>query len=75
MAEGRDARSIGKLIGLGVLGLVLVLFIAFNNDKVEVDLLVTTVEARLFVVLIFTAAIGVLIGFLLAKVFDRRDRR
>jgi uncharacterized integral membrane protein len=74
MAEGRDAKAIGKLIGLGVLGLVLLLFIAFNNDKVEVDLLVTEVTARLFVVLIFTAAIGVLIGFLLAKVFDRRDR-
>jgi uncharacterized integral membrane protein len=72
--QGRDMKATGKLVGLGLLGVVLIVFMAVNSDKAEVDLVFTTFEAPLFVVIIATALVSGGIGFLLAKVVDRRGR-
>lgn len=71
----RDIKATGKLIALAVLGILLLVFMGANSERVEVNLLLFQLDTRLFVTLIGTALVGVVIGFLLAKVLDRRDRR
>lgn len=61
--EGRGLRSQIKLAGMGLALLILVLFVAFNFDEVEIDLLVAKTNIRLAFALIFTALMGFVIGY------------
>jgi len=70
----RDFKATSKLVALVALGLLLLVFMALNSTKVPVDLVVLDFTTRLFVVVIGAALVGVVIGFLLAKILDRRQR-
>jgi uncharacterized integral membrane protein len=65
-SSGPDAsegfRPSGRQIGAGVLALVLVLFIAVNNDDTEINFVFKTFTLPLWLVLAGTALIGVLVG-------------
>jgi uncharacterized integral membrane protein len=53
-----------KLILLGLLAVILVLFAALNTHEVGVDFIVNTWSASLIVVILIAALIGFAIGFL-----------
>ena len=60
-----DGRRVnGKLIVLGLLAAILVLFAVLNTHEVGVDFLFNTWSASLIVVILISAAIGFAIGFL-----------
>ena len=73
--DRRDIKATGKLVALVALGILLLVFMALNSTKVPVDLVLFDFTTRLFVIVIGTALVGVAIGFLLAKILERRDRR
>jgi uncharacterized integral membrane protein len=60
-----DGRKVNvKLILLGVLAAVLVLFALLNTHEVGVDFIFNTWSASLIVVILISAVIGFAIGFL-----------
>jgi uncharacterized integral membrane protein len=60
-----DGRKINvKLILLGALAAILVVFAILNTHEVGVDFIVNTWSASLIVVILIAAAIGFAIGFL-----------
>ena len=60
-----DGRTVNvKLILLGLLGAILVLFALLNTHEVGVDFIFNTWSASLIVVIVISAAIGFGIGFL-----------
>jgi uncharacterized integral membrane protein len=62
VAPGRDINF--KLILLGVLGVLLGVFAVVNTHEVGVDWVVDTVSAPMIVVILASALLGFLIGFL-----------
>lgn len=61
-----DGRKVNvKLIVLGVLGAILVLFALLNTHEVGVDFLVNTWSAPMILVIGIAAVIGFALGFLL----------
>ncbi len=56
-----------------VIGIIALVFILQNSQKVEVDFLVTTTSTPLFFILLITFAAGALVGWLWPHV--RRDRK
>lgn len=68
--ESHPARSVAetaKLVGVAVIALALVLFGVTNADDVPVDLLVTTKDLPLIVVILGSAVAGALIAALLRR--------
>ena len=60
-----DGRKVNvKLIALGVLAAILVLFAVLNTHEVGVDFIFNTWSASLIVVILIAAVIGFAIGFL-----------
>ena len=60
-----DGRKVNvKLIALGVLAAILVLFAVLNTHEVGVDFIFNTWSASLIVVILISAAIGFGLGFL-----------
>jgi uncharacterized integral membrane protein len=60
-----DGRKVNvKLIVLGVLAAILVLFAVLNTHEVGVDFIFNTWSASLIVVILIAAVIGFAIGFL-----------
>jgi len=60
-----DGRTVNvKLILLGVLAAILVLFALLNTHEVGVDFIFNTWSASLIVVILISAVIGFAIGFL-----------
>ncbi|HEY3671710.1 MAG TPA: LapA family protein [Acidimicrobiia bacterium] len=60
-----DGRKVNvKLILLGALAAILVLFAILNTHEVGVDFIVNTWSASLIVVILIAAGIGFAIGFL-----------
>jgi uncharacterized integral membrane protein len=55
-------RPSGRQVGAGVIGLLLIVFIALNNDDAPVNLVLTKVTMPLWVVLGGTALLGFLVG-------------
>lgn len=55
-------RPSGRQVGAGILALVLVIFIAVNNDDTEVNFVFKTFTLPLWLVLAGTAVLGVLVG-------------
>ena len=60
-------RSInGKFIAIGVLALVLLVFALVNTHDVNVDFVVTSVDASMIVVIVVSAVVGFALGWLFA---------
>lgn len=69
-----DGRKVNvKLIVLGVLAAVLVLFALLNTHEVGVDFVLNTWSAPMIVVILIAAAIGFLIGFLVRSHLAKRS--
>jgi uncharacterized integral membrane protein len=63
--KGRDMRL--RTIGIAVLAVLAVWFIAANTGSVSIKLWVATVTMPLWVVLTVTLLVGLLIGFFIAR--------
>jgi len=68
--KGRDVRL--RTIGVAVIAVLAVWFIAANTESVSIKLWIPTVTLPLWVVLTGTLAAGLVIGFFIAR---RRARR
>jgi uncharacterized integral membrane protein len=60
--EGRKVNV--KLVLLGLLAVILVVFALLNTDEVGVDFIINTWSAPLIVVILISAVIGFAIGYL-----------
>ncbi|WP_354637821.1 LapA family protein [Kitasatospora camelliae] len=67
--KGREMRM--RTIGVGILAILAVWFIAANTDSVSITLWVATVTLPLWVVLTVTLLVGAVIGIFVAR---RRGR-
>ncbi len=63
----------GRLLGGGLLSIVLLLFIVQNRDPVTVDFLFVSFNTRQWVVLTIAAVLGALVG--ITTVARRRKRK
>jgi uncharacterized integral membrane protein len=71
--SSRSKRSInGKLIAIGLLVLLLVIFTALNTHDVSVDYIFGTFDTSMIVVIVLSAAFGFALGALL---MHRRDNK
>lgn len=69
-----DGRKVNvKLIVLGVLAAVLVLFALLNTHEVGVDFIFNTWSAPMILVILIAAAIGFLIGYLVRSHLAKRS--
>ena len=71
-ASGSSRDINWKLISIGVLALVLVIFAIANSHDVNVDYVVGSFDTSMIVVIIISAAVGAGLGALL---MHRRDSR
>jgi uncharacterized integral membrane protein len=62
-----------KLIAMGLLAAVLILFAALNTHDVGVDWIFDTVNAPMILVIVVSAAFGFAIGFLVRGHFASND--
>lgn len=70
-------RTIGRSLALGLLifvTVVLVLFVVFNGQSVEISLVFADVEAPLVLALVIAAVLGALVGWLMSLVLRTRRR-
>lgn len=63
----RQRQVTPRLVLAAVLAVVLALFVAENNERTHVQLLWIDVRAPLWVALLATAALGVVLGYLLQR--------
>jgi uncharacterized integral membrane protein len=70
-AEGKQVNWRAWVVG--ILGALIVIVALQNSQQVRVDILFITVDAPLIVILLATAAIGALIGYVTPVL--RRHRR
>ncbi len=70
-----DKRRAARFAVAGVAILVAVLFMAQNNDRVELNFLVFEVSTRLWVGLLATLVLGALLGQGVGALWARRKRR
>ncbi|SDE40969.1 Uncharacterized integral membrane protein [Blastococcus fimeti] len=71
------AGTIGRGLALGLLlfvTVVLVLFVVFNGQTVQISLVFTDVDAPLVLALVIAAVLGALVGWLLHLVLRTRRR-
>jgi uncharacterized integral membrane protein len=71
-STSRGTRDQARLIGLGAIVLLAVLFAALNFDKVKVNWIIGTWETPLILVIAASVAVGWLLGSFSAR---RRRRR
>jgi uncharacterized integral membrane protein len=71
-ASKKDLGEVGKLVAIVFLVVAALIFIALNNDRVQVDFLLFDTEMRIWVTLLGTTLVGVVIGYLLANLRKRR---
>ncbi|HEX6423906.1 MAG TPA: LapA family protein [Acidimicrobiales bacterium] len=72
---GADRRRAVRLAVAGVAILVAVLFMAQNNDEVDLNFLVFEVTTRVWVGLLVTLVLGALLGQAVEAMWGRRRRR
>jgi uncharacterized integral membrane protein len=61
-------RSINwKLVGIGILAIILIVFALLNRQDVRVHFIVRTVATPLILVIVVCALLGFVIGWLLAR--------
>lgn len=65
--EYRREGPSGKLIAAGVALVLLLFFMLQNRDRASVDFLFWDVEARLWTVIVISAVLGFVIGWLLGR--------
>ena len=73
----KAGRTIGRSLALALLvfvTVVLVLFVVFNGQTVDISLVFADVEAPLVVALLIAAGLGALVGWLLSLVLRTRRR-
>ena len=78
MEPGAGGRSMGaqvKMWGAGALVVYFVLLVVLNSDPVEINLLFTTLDMSLSIVLLLCGAIGFGVGWLLGRMAGRRRRK
>jgi uncharacterized integral membrane protein len=70
-----DGRKVNvKLIVLGVLGALLLVFVLLNTHEVGIDWIVDTVRVPAFLLIVVCAALGFAMGFLVrGHLANRRD--
>lgn len=73
--EPGDRRRATRLLATGVIILVAVVFMSQNNDKVELNFLMLSIETRLWVGLLITLVLGAVLGQVAESLWDRRKRR
>ena len=73
--HGVDRRRAVRFGVAGVAVLVAVLFMAQNNERVELNFLAFDVSTRLWVGLFVTLVLGALLGQAAEALWDRRKRR
>ena len=66
-----ESTSLGRIVGAGVIALFVILFAAFNFDRVEVDWILFERNSRLIYVIIGSA----LLGALADRLLQRRSRK
>lgn len=71
--ERREGPS-GKLIALGVVALLLLIFVIQNTDKADVDLLLWDAVLPIWLVIVIAAVLGLAAGWILGRVGRRRRR-
>jgi uncharacterized integral membrane protein len=77
-AGARAGRTVGRTLALALLvfvTVVLVLFVMFNTQTVDISLVFTDVEAPLVLALLIAAVLGGLVVGLLNAVLGARGRR
>jgi uncharacterized integral membrane protein len=71
--QRREGPS-GKLIGLGVVALLLLVFVIQNTDKADVDLFLWDTVLPIWLVILIAAALGLAAGWILGRVGRKRRR-
>lgn len=71
--ENRGFRPTGKQIGAAVLGLLAVIFVLQNTQRVRIRILTGTIDAQLWLVLVAMFAVGAVTMALLRLRGGRRD--
>ena len=77
-AQRHTGRTIGRSLALGLLlfvTVVLVLFVVFNTQTVDISLVFTDVRAPLVLALLIAAVLGALVAALLNAVAKRGRRK
>ena len=72
---GTDSRTIARVVGIVIVLVVALLFVAQNNKKVTTSFLFFTVETRLWVSLLVAILLGVVVGQGAEWLWRRRQRR
>ena len=68
MADGSNSNKVSpKMILIGILILVIVIFAAVNSQKVNVDFVFGDFTVRLFTVIVGSAAIGWVVGWFMGR--------
>lgn len=70
-----DKSRIARFLVAGIAILVAVVFMAQNNDQVELNFLVLSVSTRLWVGMLVTLVLGALLGQGVAILWTRRKAR
>ena len=73
--SAKDGNVPWGLVALGALVVYVVLFVLFNDDRVNVSFVFFSAETSLVVALALAVAIGFLLGFFTDVVRTRRRRR
>jgi uncharacterized integral membrane protein len=74
-SEGVDKRRAMRLLVAGLAIVVAVVFMSQNNDKVELNFLVFSATARLWVGLLLALVLGAVLGQGAEILWERRKRR
>jgi uncharacterized integral membrane protein len=72
---GVDNRRAIRLLVAGIAVVAAVVFMAQNNEDVQLDFLVFDITARLWVGLLVTLLLGAILGQAVETMWDRRRRR
>ena len=64
-----------RLLGLGLIGLCLVLFVVMNTGKVKIHFVVATATLSLIWLILLSLLIGLAAGVLLSQLYRHRQRR
>jgi uncharacterized integral membrane protein len=73
--EGLDKRRAVRLLVAGIAIVVAVLFMAQNNQRVELEFLMFSIGTRLWVGMLVTLLLGALLGQAVEALWARRKRR
>jgi hypothetical protein len=64
-----------RLVPIGVVGVYLILFVAFNTRMAKVDFVVTSTRVSTIFLIILPLGIGVVLGVLVSQLYRHGKRR